>query len=876
MQSRFRRHFRKLIIALVLLLAAGWALPSILNANRYRARLATGLEQTLHRRVAFGEVAFHLLPRPGFSIENAVIAEDPAFGFEPFARVDRIDCDLKWRSLVESRLEFSRLNLDTPSINLVRNAEGKWNVTDLLQKSGARALGKASGGAGGAKGGLDVEVENARIDFSAGANKEPFAITGVEGTLALDRSTGRLTYHFRGDPVRTDLALPTPGPVELDGTWTASGNLDAELLAKNSLLYDWVPLLTGQNPEVYGVLDAQARLTGSLDLLKVAGQASLSQLHRWSELPPTNSVPLTINYRGQIDRRGGEVLLDSVDASFADSHLHLRGLLKNILSPPNLDVVVAIERSRVEDFMELASLLSGRSLAFAISGRVDGLLDVRGPWSRKQYSGFVSAQDVHVMTRRGSYPVSEIDLRINREGVRLAPVRLAVAPRVELVAEGKLAPISSFADRARLGWFIGGSKARSSGFYQLTLSGKSIPLHNLLNFGKEVGAFSFSGLDAQGLASVNMILKGSAWPLARPEVQGRADLRSARLLIPGLTEPLNLPRASIKVTDGRIIASPVIAVIGTSIFSGKIEHAGPRTNAWTFSLQANNLNLEQGALWFDVLGHRQPTPLLERLPGLSSLLARRTAASNLLADVHAQGEFITPAVMYRGLKLANFSAAVEISDRVVRLRRAKFTVGGGRGQGDLTVDMRLAPARLNLDASLTNASLALLAPRLPAQLQKIRGSYSGTAQFETRGLDREEMAEDLKGQGSLTLSSVGFGGFDPLGALVRKAGRGALEPPRAEAGFRACRVSFRVGDRRIWFREFPVSISGAKLDLAGNFNFGGELSLGVNADLSRVSRRWLGFGPDGLNAGRQFALHLAGPLAKLVVAPQMAAARVNP
>ncbi len=95
MSPRFRRQARRVAIALAFLMVAGWLLPLFFSAERYRRRLEAGLERALHRPVKFGAIAFRLLPRPGFSIENAVLGEDPAFGSEPLARVDRIECDLR-------------------------------------------------------------------------------------------------------------------------------------------------------------------------------------------------------------------------------------------------------------------------------------------------------------------------------------------------------------------------------------------------------------------------------------------------------------------------------------------------------------------------------------------------------------------------------------------------------------------------------------------------------------------------------------------------------------------------------------------------------------------------------------------------------------
>ena len=113
--------------------------------NAIAAASRPGLEQALHRPVKFGALSFRLLPRPGFSIENAEVDEDPDFGSEPFARVDHIDCDLRWHSLWRSRMDFAHLHLDHPSFNIVLNSRGEWNVEKLLLQSGVTAPTGAGG-----------------------------------------------------------------------------------------------------------------------------------------------------------------------------------------------------------------------------------------------------------------------------------------------------------------------------------------------------------------------------------------------------------------------------------------------------------------------------------------------------------------------------------------------------------------------------------------------------------------------------------------------------------------------------------------------------------------------------------------------------------
>ncbi len=289
MLLRRRRHFRNVIAVIFLLGLAAWIVPSYFSAERYRRRIQAGLERTLHRPVKFGGLSYRLLPRPGFTIENAEVGEDPDFGYEPFARVDQIDCDLRWHSLWRSRMEFAHLRLDHPSFNIVLNSRGQWNVERFLLQSGVTAAAGAATEANAlpAAESLDLKVDDARINFQVGPNKKPFALTDVQARLQVNPAERRVDFRITASPVRSDLFIPTPGPVEASGTWTPGadlrGPIDARVRTQGALLYDWIPVVTGKNPQVYGVMDSDVHLTGSLPDLTVEGETHLSQLHRWGE-----------------------------------------------------------------------------------------------------------------------------------------------------------------------------------------------------------------------------------------------------------------------------------------------------------------------------------------------------------------------------------------------------------------------------------------------------------------------------------------------------------------------------------------------------------------------------------------------------------------
>lgn len=867
MPIAYRRHVRNAFLALLLVGAAAWILPSFFSAEHYRHRLEAELQEVLHRPVSFGRVSFRLLPRPGFAIENVVVGEDRAFGSEPFARVDRIDCDLRWRSLWHSELDLARLRLDHPTLNMVRNERGEWNFENLIQQSGLPTSPAMipAGTSARAAGSLELAAEAGRLSFQVGADKKPFAITELRALVTIDPDTHHIRFRVAGSPVRTDLSLPSPGEVELAGEWTPGkdlgGPLQATLRTRGGLLYNWVPLVSGRNPGLYGVLDAEVQLGGSLRVLDLHGDVRLTQLHRWEMLPPSDSSPWAIHFRGQFDRRNGRVLVDSLEGSFANSHFHLSGAIDKIPQSPTLDLVLALERSRLEDFVTMGRRLWAGTGTWGVRGRVDGMLTIQGPWAQRRYGGFLGAREVTLRTASGDFPVSDLAVRIDDRGARLAPLKVSLSPKVDLVAEGAL-------DRL----------ARPLRF-ELVLSTKAVSLRALLGFGRALGVAALRGLDAEGVATATVRLAGSAWPVSRPTLTARAHLSAGRVLVPGLTEPLNLPRVDLRVDEDEIVADPVVAVMGTSVFTARLLHRGGRKTPWEVDVRANSLSMEQGALWFDALGRRQPLPLLDRLPGLSSFAARRAAASTLFSYVNARGRFTTPLLTYRALTLKDFHASVAISGRLIQVSKATFLAGGGHGQGSGKVDLIGAPALLAADISLTGAGVQSLAAWLPTALHSARGSISGSASLVSRGLSREEMSGNLRGQATVSLKDISFGDFDVLGALARAGGLGKLDPARGPVGFHSAVVKLDVQDRRVSMRDVALDLAGAKLAVSGTYTFGGPFDLDVHMDMSNARRHWAPFAARGEESDpdrQRVELRLAGPLDKLGVVPLTRLSSVNP
>ena len=195
-----------------------------------------------------------------------------------------------------------------------------------------------------------------------------------------------------------------------------------------------------------------------------------------------------------------------------------------------------------------------------LRGRVEGMLAIQGPWANRRYGGFLGARDVVLSAGSTTFPVSDIAVRIDNRGARLAPLRITLTPRLVAEVEGTL-------DRSA-------APAR----YELTFSCGAVSIRDAERVSRTLGFRSLPGWSALGSATASFRVSGLARLSSPPALAGHAEVRDARIMIPGFTEPINVPRASLQVNGNDIVVDPLVAALGTFVFSGRLERQGGSHN----------------------------------------------------------------------------------------------------------------------------------------------------------------------------------------------------------------------------------------------------------------------------------------------------------
>lgn len=279
--------------AVILLLAL---LPPLINANRYQRQIARSMSLSLGRPVHLDNVSFHLLPVPGLTLSNLVVSEEPAFGAEPTIRANTVEASLRLSSLWRRRVEFSRVRFVEPSVNLVRNGEGRWNLADvLLHAAHVNTAPTAQRRAGPAPRFPYIEATGGRVNVKLGEEKLPFSLTAADFAL-WQPSPHQWRVRLRGQPDRTDVNMTDPGSLRIEGDLlqaTAAEDVRVNLHADwyDAPLGEATLLLTGGDLGWRGRLNLEASLAGTLDAARLEGKLTLGALRR-ADFAPAHPLDL--------------------------------------------------------------------------------------------------------------------------------------------------------------------------------------------------------------------------------------------------------------------------------------------------------------------------------------------------------------------------------------------------------------------------------------------------------------------------------------------------------------------------------------------------------------------------------------------------------
>ena len=295
--SRLRRRlaWSATIAAVVLLLIF---IPPLVSVSHYQRQIARSMSESLGRPVHLDNATLHLLPVPGLTLSNLVVSEDPAFGAEPTIRANTVEATLRLGSLWRRRVEFSTVRFVEPSVNLVRNAQGRWNLADvLLHASHVDTAPTVQRSAGPAPRFPYIEATGGRVNIKLGEDKLPFSLTDADFALWLP-TANQWRIRLQAQPARTDTSIDDPGVVRFEGSLRRAETvpgipLNLSISWHDAPLGEASRLMTGNDMGWRGTLNLDATVSGTLSEARLQTKLTLGGLRR-AEFAPAQPFDLQI------------------------------------------------------------------------------------------------------------------------------------------------------------------------------------------------------------------------------------------------------------------------------------------------------------------------------------------------------------------------------------------------------------------------------------------------------------------------------------------------------------------------------------------------------------------------------------------------------
>jgi hypothetical protein len=839
--NRLRKWWKPAMAAVAVVIVLQTGVSLLVRTHRVHRYLIDHLERAFGRPVEVGQFNLLLLPSPRLDAERVTIGEDPAFGKEYFLRAEYLTAGLRWTGLLRGHFQFGTLSLSRPSLILVRNNEGRWNLERWLPpaKGNARVYGPPAlvTAANGLK---KIDIDDGRVNFKILDEKLPFAFTGVSGSVE-QVSSGRWQLRLEAQPWRSGVTLQSTGTVivrgDVAGTSTRLQPAEIRVHWEKVSLADLLRLFRGRDYGVRGVfaLDGTAK-SGAVDPevapttqpgdWTYAVEASAAQIHRWDLTERADNPRLHVSLLGRWNVVSGDARAERLVLETPKSNLRGTAHASTSTAPAwqiHLDSagiqaadVLAWYRAfqpNVDDAISVEQYFTG---AMTLSG-----------WPLELHDAAFSSEggEAQVPGLNSPLRIGALEGGLHRATLAVEPVRISYGVQ----GRGDQPPANSGTSPSRRRGASENRGAVSLGFSHdfarhqggVSIDGRIEKVEDVFKLAESFGHPLNHGWELAGAAGAALRWDWSGAPL-HGRWNGRIDVTNGEVQAAGLNQPLLMNKARLEWKDG-LRSADVGEMDG---FGGEWSGAIRQTDAtdadgnsiWNFQLHADRLDAAELDRW---IGPRARPGWLQRL--LPSLLGGATpepvpAPSELVRRVSAEGELRIDRFTMEKLKLDQVRVVGALHDLHLDVRDAEARWAGGTVRAKVVAKFLPRPA-YDVTAEIDRVNLAQL-PAPPHAAERFAGVASGTLHLTTQGVGREELLQRLAGKGDIRVRNVEFRGWDVSASVADGA------PRTGESRWSAGEGAFTLKDR-------GVVLAGLRLEAGSELTFvKGTVSFGQDANLT--------------------------------------------
>jgi hypothetical protein len=762
---KFLLSKRGLAVIAALLLVLFLFRPGI---HQLRDRIANSIGSAFGRRVVIDDVRLRVLPRPGFDLEGLAIYDDPVFGAEPMIRAQDVFAAIRLRSLLRGRLEIAKMSATEPSVNIVCNSQGRWNIASLIERNAQIPAAPTQKPPSERRPAFPyLEATGARINFKIGQEKKSYALTDADVALWQD-SENSWGARMKAQPVRTDLNLTDTGLLLVEASWQRSRNLRLTpmrltLAWENGQLGQVTALMSGRDRGWRGAVTLTADISGTPEELAINSRVAIGGFRRYDILN-SQSVNLAAGCTGQFNATNRSLSGLDCRAPVSSGVLRLRGDMAagnaaggiattaastREYDRATYDLIVSAEKVPIPPALALLQVAKQQLPSdLAATGILDGEFRAARKLDKQtEFSGTMMASAIRLTSnsRKDTIALGNVPLTLVGDSSFGRLGRGVLASRAKLRDDGKETDSEPVDPHLRIGPAslqvntsapdIAGGWISAAG-YRFFLRG-DLEFRNLFRLESVLGVPALRPA-AEGDARLDVSISGNWRGLAAPNALGTAQLRNVRAETHGLNSPIVISSAMVVLTADMFSMQKILAQTGETRWTGSI--AAPRHCApacvFQFDLAADHLSAEDLAEWFTPHPAKRPWyRILDPVepPGPSPFLA-----------LQAHGKLHVARLDLKKLTASQIATQLSVDRGKITLSGLRATILQGTHQGEWTVDATALPPNYRGSGTLENVALGQLGTLMNDAW--IDGSADGSFEVETSGGNFRELVGNAEGK----------------------------------------------------------------------------------------------------------------------------------
>ena len=405
-------------VAIALIVVVLGALWLLLDVNRYRPQIQTKVEEQLQRKVTLGNMKLGFFP-VRFTVQDVTIAEDPSFTSSfPFTQAKQLDIRVSLLPLLSGNVQVNSIDLQEPSVELIRNGKGVWNFASLAKGTAPSAPSPAPETApskpstGFSLGRLSIR--GGKIAMTDLLKNQPRMVYEPIDITLLDYAEGRpfsfdITAHVPGEGSQeihvkgTGGPLPAAGPAAMPLHATLSlSKIDIAGLRK-FLDSEYVSKATG-------ILDGETKIESESGKLSAKGKLNLKDVKVGAV---DVGYPVDLDFDLSSEVAAGLVQVTAATLKLGATPISVTGTINTNPTPMEVDLRL---KSGEVSIAELARLASAFGIAFApdttVTGKVTTDVGARGAISNLALNGNVSGRDLQISGKNVAQPINVKELNL--------------------------------------------------------------------------------------------------------------------------------------------------------------------------------------------------------------------------------------------------------------------------------------------------------------------------------------------------------------------------------------------------------------------------------------------------------------------------------